>query len=233
MAKYSTEFKIRIVKEYLKVNISFKNLAKKYNISHQEIVKRWVNAYKSQGYEVLKVKRQNTQYSLEFKYLEKDKTGTYQIKKLYLNPYLDMYKSEILSYEISKHPTIEPILKALDKAIKVTNKTKEKRIFHSYQGWAYQVKQYTSKLEANSITQSMSRKGNCLDNSPMENFFGILKQEIYYGRKFYSYEHLKQTIEDFIKYYNEKRIKEKLGYLSPVEYRKKMQHENFLPLGVG
>lgn len=55
----------------------------------------------------------------------------------------------------------------------------------------------------------------------MENFFGILKQEIYYRQKFYSYEHLKQTIEDFIKYYNEERIKEKLGYLSPVEYRKK------------
>lgn len=56
----------------------------------------------------------------------------------------------------------------------------------------------------------MSRKGNFLDNSPMENFFGILKQEIYYGNKFYSYEHLKQTIEDYIKYYNEERIKEKL-----------------------
>ena len=81
--------------------------------------------------------------------------------------------------------------------------------------------QYTSKLEENDITQSMSRKGNCLDNSPMENFFGILKQEIYYGNKFYSYEHLRQTIEDYIKYYNEERIKEKLGYLSPVEYRKK------------
>ncbi|WP_407654228.1 IS3 family transposase [Anaerococcus porci] len=67
----------------------------------------------------------------------------------------------------------------------------------------------------------MSRKGNCLDNSPMENFFGILKQEIYYGRKFYSYEQLKETIEKYIKYYNEKIIKEKLGYLSPVEFRKK------------
>ena len=67
MAKYGTEFKMRIVKEYLKGNISFKNLAKKYNISHHEIVKRWVNAYKSQGYEGLKVKRQNTQYTLEFK----------------------------------------------------------------------------------------------------------------------------------------------------------------------
>ncbi|WP_399530134.1 transposase [uncultured Anaerococcus sp.] len=81
--------------------------------------------------------------------------------------------------------------------------------------------QYTSRLETKGITQFMSRKGNYLDNSPMENFFGILKQEIYYGRKFYSYEHLKQTIEDFIKYYIEERIKEKLGYLSPVEYRKK------------
>lgn len=171
-----------------------------------------------------KIERPYTQITTdttEFKYLEKDKKGDYQVKKLYLNPYLDMYNCEIISYEISKQPTLGPILKALDKAIEITNKAKEERIFHSNQGWAYQVKQYTSKLDSNGISQSMSRKGNCLDNSPMENFFGILKQEIYYGIKFYSYEHLKKTIEDFIKYYNEERIKEKLGYLSPVEYRKK------------
>ena len=65
----------------------------------------------------------------------------------------------------------------------------------------------------------MSRKGNCLDNSVMENFFGLLKQEIYYGVVFYSYEELKSEIERFIKYYNEKRIKEKLGWMSPVQYR--------------
>ena len=157
----------------------------------------------------------------EFKYLEKDKNENYQVKKLYLNPYLDMYNSEIISYEISKQPTLEPILKALDKAIEITNINKDKRIFHSDQGWAYQIKQYTSKLEAEEITQSMSRKGNCLDNSPMENFFGILKQEIYYGKKFYSYEELKETIEEYIQYYNKDRIKEKLGYLSPIEYREK------------
>ena len=157
----------------------------------------------------------------EFKYLEKDKNENYQVKKLYLNPYLDMYNSEIISYEISKQPTLEPILKALDKAIEITNTNKDKRIFHSDQGWAYQIKQYTSKLEAEGITQSMSRKGNCLDNSPMENFFGILKQEIYYGKKFYSYEELKETIEEYIEYYNKDRIKEKLGYLSPIEYREK------------
>ena len=171
-----------------------------------------------------KVERPYTQISTdttEFKYLEKDKNGNYQVKKLYLNPYLDMYNSEIISYEISKQPTLKPILKALDKAIEVTNINKEERIFHSDQGWAYQVKQYTSKLEAKGITQSMSRKGNCLDNSPMENFFGILKQEIYYGKKFYSYEELKETIEEYMEYYNKERIKEKLGYLSPIEYREK------------
>ena len=157
----------------------------------------------------------------EFKYLEKDKNGNYQIKKLYLSPYLEMYNSEIISYEISKHPTLEPILKALDKAIEMTSTNKEERIFHSDQGWAYQIKQYTSKLEAEGITQSMSRKGNCLDNSPMENFFGILKQEIYHGKKFYSYKELKETIEEYIEYYNKDRIKEKLGYLSPIEYREK------------
>ena len=102
----------------------------------------------------------------------------------------------------------------------ITTDTTEFKYFEKDKSGTYQIDQYTSKLESNGITQSMSRKGNCLDNSPMENFFGILKQEVYYGNKFYSYEHLKQTIEDFIKYYNEERIKEKLGYLSPVEYRK-------------
>jgi len=67
MAKYSTEFKMKVVKEYLETNISFKSLSEKYKLSHQEIVRRWVNAYKSQGHEGLKVKRKNTQYTLEFK----------------------------------------------------------------------------------------------------------------------------------------------------------------------
>ena len=213
--------KVQRLVQKLKLQVkSYSRKSRKYSSYKGQIGKISDNKIK-RNFKVEKPYIQITTDTTEFKYLEKDKKGNYQIKKLYLNPYLDMYNSEILSYEISKQPTIEPILKALDKAIKVTNKTKEKRIFHSDQGWAYQKNQYTSRLEANGIIQSMSRKGNWLDNSPMENFFGILKQEIYYGHKFYSYEHLKQTIEDFIKYYNEERIKEKLGYLSPVEYRKK------------
>ena len=74
-------------------------------------------------------------------------------------------------------------------------------------------------MKAEGIFQSMSIKGNCHDNSVMENFFGLLKQEIYYGKTYYSYGELKRAIEDYIKYYNEKRIQERLGLLSPIQYR--------------
>lgn len=101
-------------------------------------------------------------------------------------------------------------MEALDNAIKLTASCQYRRTFHSDQGWAYQMKSYTNKLKEEGIFQSMSRKGNCHDNSVMENFFGLLKQEIYYGKTYYSYGELKQAIEDYIKYYNEKRIKERL-----------------------
>ena len=106
-----------------------------------------------------------------------------------------------------------------NKAIEITKDCKYRRTFHSDRGWAYQMKAYKYKLKENRIYQSMSRKGNCYDNSKMENFFGILKQEMYYGKTYYSYEELEQAINTYIDYYNNKRIKERLGWLSPVEFR--------------
>ena len=155
----------------------------------------------------------------EFKYYVTDSQGRLLTHKLYLDPFMDMYNGEIISYGISKTPSAENIMKALDNAIKLTASCQYRRTFHSDQGWAYQMKSYTNKLKEEGIFQSMSRKGNCHDNSVMENFFGLLKQEIYYGKTYYSYGELKQAIEDYIKYYNEKRIKERLGCLSPVQYR--------------
>lgn len=213
--------KVQRLVQKLKLQVtSFSRKTRKYS-SYKGTIGKVADNKINRNFKVEKAYTYITTDTTEFKYLEKDKNGNYQVKKLYLNPYLDMYNGEIISYEISKQPTLEPILKALEKAIEVTSVNKGKRIFHSDQGWAYQIKQYTSKLEAEGIGQSMSRKGNCLDNSPMENFFGILKQEIYYGKKFYSYEELKETIEEYIEYYNKDRIKEKLGYLSPIEYREK------------
>ncbi|WP_342759072.1 IS3 family transposase [Kineothrix sedimenti] len=155
----------------------------------------------------------------EFKYYEVDSKGHMTMHKLYLDPFMDMCNSEIISYGIDKHPSAINVMNALDKAIEITSDCPYRRTFHSDQGWAYQMKAYSHRLKEERIFQSMSRKGNCHDNSVMENFFGLLKQEIYYGVVYYSYEELKNEIEGYIKYYNEQRIKEKLGWMSPVQYR--------------
>ena len=138
--------------------------------------------------------------------------------KLYLSPILDMYNSEIISYSISEHPVLGQVMDMLDKAFeKIPDNTN--LIFHSDQGWQYQHKTYQYRLRKKGIRQSMSRKGNCLDNSIMENFFGLLKSELLYLRKFESIEEFKKELENYIDYYNNKRIKEKLKGMSPVQYR--------------
>ena len=139
-------------------------------------------------------------------------------KKLYLSPILDVYNSEIVSYTLSYHPTMELTNTMLGNALRKT-KDKNGLTIHSDQGFHYQHSSWTNKLEKMNITQSMSRKGSCLDNSPMENFFGILKQEMFYGEYFKNYDHLISEIEKYIKWYNEDRIKTKLNGMSPVMYR--------------
>lgn len=155
----------------------------------------------------------------EFKYYKVDDKGRMTIHKLYLDPFMDMYNSEILSYGISMRPSAENVMTALNQAIEITSDCHYRRTFHSDQGWAYQMKAYIHTLKTNRIFQSMSRKGNCYDNSIMENFFGIMKQEMYYGHVYYSYDELKDAIEKYIDYYNNQRIKQKLSWMSPVEYR--------------
>jgi len=93
-------------------------------------------------------------------------------------------------------------------------------MIHSDQGFHYQHYQWVNRLEKRNIKQSMSRRGNCLDNAPMENLFGLLKQEMYHGEEFRSIHELKRRIVKYIHWYNHKRIKEKLNGLSPVEYRR-------------
>lgn len=116
--------------------------------------------------------------------------------KLYLSPILDMYNGEIISYNISERPVLSQVMDMLDQAFaKVPDKTN--LIFHSDQGWQYQHKQYQKRLEEKGIRQSMSRKGNCLDNSVMENFFGLLKSELLYLQEFSSMEEF-GTIQKFV-----------------------------------
>ena len=138
--------------------------------------------------------------------------------KLYLSPILDMYNGEIINYEISDRPVLGQVLRMLDSAFaKIPYNTN--LIFHSDQGWQYQHKTYQKRLKDKGIRQSMSRKGNCLDNSIMENFFGLLKSELLYLREFDSMEGFRVELERYIDYYNNRRIKAKLKGLSPVQYR--------------
>ena len=142
--------------------------------------------------------------------------------KLYLSPILDMYNSEIISYNISEHPVLAQVMDMLDKAFeKIPDGTN--LIFHSDQGWQYQHKMYQARLAEKGIRQSMSRKGNCLDNSIMENFFGLLKSELLYLREFKDINEFRDELEKYIFYYNNYRIKGKLKGLSPVQYRVQSQ----------
>ena len=139
-------------------------------------------------------------------------------RKLYLSPIMDLYNSEIVSYNISQRPTFYQTMDMLQKALNKLPKG-ARPILHSDQGWQYQMQGYQEVLQKRQIKQSMSRKGNCLDNAVMENFFGILKSEMFYLNQFKSIEELKKEIDNYIKYYNNDRIKLKLNGLSPVQYR--------------
>lgn len=140
-------------------------------------------------------------------------------EKIYLSPILDGYNGEVISYNISKSPNLEQINDMLNKALE--NRNLDGLILHSDQGWQYQHQSYQQRLKNKGIKQSMSRKGNSMDNGMMENFFGLLKTEMFYDQedKFKTLDELILAIDDYIYYYNYDRIKVKLKGLSPVNYR--------------
>ncbi|HBD3883899.1 TPA: IS3 family transposase, partial [Escherichia coli] len=138
-------------------------------------------------------------------------------QKLYLSPILDLFNGEIVAWETACRPTEELVKRMLNKGLESLAEG-EKPLLHSDQGWHYRIKSYQSALADRGLVQSMSRKGNCLDNAVMENFFGHLKEEMYYRRDYRSVEELENAVNEYITYWNQKRIKLSLGGLSPVEY---------------
>ena len=139
-------------------------------------------------------------------------------EKVYLSPVLDMFNREIVSYSISTSPNLQQVRDMLNGLFdKLPSDARP--LFHSDQGWQYQHAEYQRLLAEHNITQSMSRKGNCMDNGIMENFFGRLKVEMYYGEKFESPRGFIEKLEEYIHYYNNDRISLKLKGMSPVQYR--------------
>lgn len=139
-------------------------------------------------------------------------------EKLYLTPVMDLFNGEILSYALHDRPTLEPVLNMMEDALSALPAGAAPTL-HSDQGWQYRHKSFQTLLRAKGVRQSMSRKGNCLDNSVMENFFGLLKSELLYLQSFDSMAHFKAELIRYMTYYNHQRIKLKLKGMSPVEYR--------------
>ena len=144
----------------------------------------------------------------EFKY------GTNE--KAYLSAIIDLYDRRIVSYVIGHRNNNELVFQTFD--IAVSENPTATPIFHSDRGFQYTSPGFKAKLSQAHMIQSMSRVGKCIDNGPMEGFWGILKTEMYYLMKFDTYEELKAAIEEYIYYYNNNRYQERLGCLSPIEY---------------
>jgi putative transposase len=139
-------------------------------------------------------------------------------KKLYLSPIIELFNGEIISYTLSDSPNFKQVSDMLQGAFKKME-CNTGLILHSDQGWQYKMLGYRQMLKKKGITQSMSRKGNCYDNAVIENFFGTIKSEMFYLKRFSSIEELKKEIKEYIKYYNNDRIKLNLNGMSPIKYR--------------
>lgn len=138
--------------------------------------------------------------------------------KLYLSPIKDLFNGEIIAYEMSSRPTLDMVTSMLKKAL-AKIKPGQQPTLHSDRGWHYQMPVYRRMLSDRQLAQSMSRKGNCLDNAPMESFFAVLKTECFHKQKFADINVLKATVHEYIRYYNTERISTNLGGLTPVQHR--------------
>lgn len=141
-------------------------------------------------------------------------------RKLYISTILDMFNGEIISYTMSDHPDLRLVTSMVRQAFKKIAEL-DNLIFHSDQGWHYQHLTYQRMLNERGVIQSISHKGNCLDNSVMENFLGLMKTELLYLHNWDSIEQFKLELKKYIHYYNHKRIKIRLDGMSPVKYRLK------------
>ena len=152
----------------------------------------------------------------EFKYHTGD-----EVHKVYLSAILDLYDRRIVAYKIRNRNDNPLVFDTFDEAVALEPEAHP--LFHSDRGFQYTSKQFYSKLKKHHMKQSMSRVAHCIDNGPMEGFWGILKRESYYGRKYTAREDLVTAIEAYITYYNTKRIQRKLKLMTPAEY-----HERYL-----
>ncbi|MFR8719085.1 MAG: IS3 family transposase [Coprococcus comes] len=213
--QYSKELKLELVKKHLEDGISYWKLGKEYGIE-ASIIRRWGHKYETFGEDGLE--KQNADlcnYSAEFK------------KKIVLE-YLggDITSQDLAAkYKIHAPSTVRTWIKqynnplvfdTFDKAV-ATNPGATP-LLHSDRGYQYTSKAFRRRILAAGMTQSMSRVARCIDNDPMEGFWGLMKREMYYGKKYKTKEELMLAIEKYIDYYTNKRVQRNLEVLTPLEF---------------
>ena len=213
--QYSKELKLELVKKHLEDGISYWKLGKEYGIE-ASIIRRWGHKYETFGEDGLE--KQNADlcnYSAEFK------------KKIVLE-YLggDITSQDLAAkYKIHAPSTVRTWIKqynnplvfdTFDKAV-ATNPGATP-LLHSDRGYQYTSKAFRRRILAAGMTQSMSRVARCIDNGPMGGFWGLMKREMYYGKKYKTKEELMLAIEKYIDYYTNKRVQRNLGVLTPLEF---------------
>lgn len=140
--------------------------------------------------------------------------------KAYLSPIIDMGMGDVVAWDLSLSPNLEQTKRMLDEAF-AKHPDLGGLILHSDMGWQYQHAYYQRRLKEKGIVQSMSRKGNCIDNCIMESFFGVMKNEMFYGHEseFRTFGQLKEAVADYIDYYNNRRIRSKTKWMPPSKFR--------------
>ena len=213
--QYSKELKLELVKKHLEDEISYWKLGKEYGIE-ASIIRRWGHKYETFGEDGLE--KQNADlcnYSAEFK------------KKIVLEYLGGNITSQDLAakYKIHAPSTVRTWIKqynnplvfdTFDKAV-ATNPGATP-LLHSDRGYQYTSKAFRRRILAAGMTQSMSRVARCIDNGPMEGFWGLMKREMYYGKKYKTKEELMLAIEKYIDYYTNKRVQRNLEVLTPLEF---------------
>ena len=139
-----------------------------------------------------------------------------EVHKVYLSAILDLYDRRIVAFKIGDRNDNPLVMNTFDEA--VTVEPEAHPLFHSDRGFQYTSKQFSARLKKHHMKQSMSRVAHCIDNGPMEGFWGVLKREAYYGKRFTSRQDLVNVIESYILYYNTERIQRNLHLMTPAEY---------------
>lgn len=216
----------RIADEYNSTHKKQYNLKRFYRLVHivglLAVIRRKRPAYQRSTPEVTAENILNRDFTAT-KVNEKWCTDVTEMKygshgeKAYLSTILDLKGKDIVSFAIGKSNNNQLVFETFDLAVKKYPDARP--LFHSDRGFQYTGRQFRAKLDKQGMTQSMSRVGRCIDNSPMEGFWGILKCEMYYLNRFDTYEELAAAVEQFIHYYNHERRQHKLNCLPPATYR--------------